>query len=103
MLDSKSELGQKVLSLAHELQTIVEENFLKDPQLTDKAIMRAREIRDEIQGFGLAITFTAKLNLRNLKFEAKVEIWQPKDDMTVEQAALYDEWFTRVNGLEGVS
>ena len=92
---------ERVKQLGAELQKILEENLLKDPSLADKAMARARAIREEIQQMGIMVTWKASLDSRNPeKLEVIVTLWGPKENMTEEEKRIYDEWFAKVNKIE---
>lgn len=97
----KEEIKKRMRRLAVELKNLLEENLPKDPNLTDEATARARQIREEIQSMGLLATWKANLDPENPeKVKVDVTLWMPKENMTPEDQKIYDEWFARVNKIK---
>lgn len=94
-------LEENVIKLAKELKQLLQENLLKNPDVAGPAIIRARELRSTIQSFGFLVTTEYILNPSNLEtLEINVTLWKPKENMSLEEQKIYDEWFAKVNGLK---
>lgn len=89
------EIELHLVSLAHELKDILEQNLPRDPATTDAAMACARAIRDEIKSYGYLVTWQVALDPNNLR-EIKVEVmlWKPKPDLSPEDQKIYDAWLT---------
>ena len=56
--------------------------------------------RPELQGHGLMICWKATLDSSDPdNCSVRIEVFQPKANLSPEDQRIYDEWFCRVNGL----
>lgn len=81
------------VKLAQELQVILEENLLKDPSLTDAAMERASEIRDEIESMGFMVLWQAGADAHDpSRVFVTVELFEPKKDLSPEDQKIYNKF-----------
>jgi pantoate kinase len=95
--DKKSE--ERVRELALELQKVLRENLLKDPEEAQSFMEQAREIRREIGMMGYLVEWRAKLDPESLRLSVVVSVFKPKENLSPELQKIYDEWFTRTTGI----
>lgn len=93
-------MKERAKELAAELKEILEESLIKDPDLTDIPMARARAIREEIQQMGFVVSWEANLNTETLSLAVEITLWEPKKDMSPEEQKIYDEWFAKVNRIK---
>ncbi len=83
-----------------ELETLLTANLLLPPEIAAPGIAQAKEIARELQGHGLMICWKATLDSSDPdNCSVRIEVFQPKANLSPEDQRIYDEWFCRVNGL----
>ena len=93
MIDKESEnLDDYLTGLAQELADILSANLLLDHTTTDEAMKRARDIREEIESYGILATYTGELSDDLLNIKIAVTLLKPKGDMSPEAQEIYQKW-----------
>lgn len=90
----------EIITLANRLQQLLEEHLLEDPEIAEPFIIEAKNIIRNINRYGYLVEWRASLNPETLALEVIVDVKRPKDNMTPEDAKIYDEWFMEVNKIE---
>lgn len=85
-------LDDYLTKLAQELADILSENLLCDPTTTDEAMKRARDIREEIESYGILITYIGKLSDDLSNINIAVTLLKPKSGMSPEAQEIYQKW-----------
>jgi len=96
------EIQERVQQLALEMHVLLEKNVLLDPQLAEKGMERAAQIRQEIESYGFLVTWELGMTIEDDQTpvaKVNVTIWQVKENLSLEERALYDQWFTRSSGI----
>ncbi|KKU05059.1 MAG: hypothetical protein UX07_C0022G0003 [Parcubacteria group bacterium GW2011_GWA2_45_30] len=70
MIDKEAaNLDDYLTGLAQELADILSANLLLDHTTTDEAMKRARDIREEIESYGILTTYTGKLSDESFRYQ----------------------------------
>lgn len=97
------EVTERIKQQALQLQKLLQENILKDPELAKSGLEEAAKIRDEIQSMGFLVTWESGLQFDdsgNPKCEVVVKVWKPKENLSPEDQKIYDEWFAKINKIK---
>jgi hypothetical protein len=56
-------------------------------------MLRIGDLKRTIESYGYPVRWKADLTLETRELRVDLKIFQPKSDMTKEQAEIYDKWF----------
>lgn len=90
---------EQIIEMARELKELLENHLLENPEKAAPFIDRARQIRQDIESWGLMIGWKTFLNPETLELSIEIDILEPKDNMTPDEQKLYDEWFLKKAGV----
>lgn len=90
MLEKPSD--NEILAMVHKIKELLEENLLKDTAVAGPKIKEALSIRKHLEAMGFMVRYKATLNHTTLTCEVEVRLFRPKENMSPENAALYDAW-----------
>ncbi|MDP2695829.1 MAG: hypothetical protein Q8O87_01090 [bacterium] len=96
----------KIRKLVAELRKILKANIHKDRQAAAPAIERAKRLRDEIQSYGFPVSFLIKFEVSNFDIpririmDVDVKVYKVKGDLSPQAQKIYDDWFTKISGLQ---
>lgn len=94
------EVDEHVIGLANQLQELIQEGILKDPDENAELTARVQELRRQIETLGVFISLSFTFDTSNLGVKASVTIFKPKIDLSPENQKIYDEWHAKTIGLK---
>lgn len=94
------DIEDEIRTLANRLQKLLQNYLLEDPECAEPFMLQAKKIRQSINRYGYLVEWRAALNPETFEMKVAVDVYRPKDNMTAEEAKIYDEWFMRVNKTE---
>jgi len=93
-------IGKRVSWCANEIQKILELNVTQDPARVHDEMLRARELRREIESYGFPVQTSISFDPRFPETpQVTVTVLKVNDNLSPEDQALYDAWFRRVNDI----
>ena len=92
---------RKIQEMSYELQRLLEENLPKSHEEAHDGIALACSIRNELEAMGFYVTWIARTTYGDPPITTvEVTLWRPKPNLSPELQKIYDDWFTKRNGLE---
>ena len=86
---------EEIFAKAQKIKDILEEYFPQDPAVAAPKINEALGIKRELETMGFLVQWQAALNAETLVCEVEVRVYKPKENMSPEDAALYDAWLIK--------
>ncbi|OGN09361.1 MAG: hypothetical protein A3J46_04880 [Candidatus Yanofskybacteria bacterium RIFCSPHIGHO2_02_FULL_41_11] len=71
----------RAIEIAQRLKEVIETTWLRDPNLNIETESEFKDLKKELEGMGLEMTWETILDLDNLfvpKLKAHVRVWKPK-------------------------
>lgn len=100
-MDIDPEIAEHIKKLADELQQLIQQYVLQDPELVEDKMLRSSEIIKEIQSLGFVVNWEVNINPSELELaDVTIRILKPKDNLSPEDQEKYDEWFLSVAGIK---
>ena len=85
-------IAERIRELALEMRDNLETNMLRDHRETDEAAERFLEIKREIESYGFFVTWSVSLAQDLESVSAVVNVYKPKENLSPEDQAIYDNW-----------
>ena len=93
MLEKPSD--DEILAMVQKIKELLEENLLDDTAVAEPKIEEALSIKKDLEAMGFLVRYKATVNHAALTCEVEVRLFRPKENMSPENAALYDVWLMR--------
>src|SRR3989344_2303362 len=90
---------EQVAKMSEELKELLENHMLENPETAGPFIKRAQQIKQCIESMGLLVEWKANLNPETFQLLIEVNILKPKDNMSLEEQKIYDEWLFKKAGI----
>lgn len=85
----------RITALAERLKALLEEYLAEDAAAAAPHMEEARRVKEEIEKMGFVVTWNATQNFDTGKCVVEIKLWEPKKEMTPENALAFDEWFLK--------
>ena len=90
---------EQIAEMAQEMKILLENHLLEDPEIAAPFIEHAQSISKEIEKMGLLVQRKASFDTQTLQISVQVEVLKPKENMTMGEQNLYDEWLLKKAGI----
>lgn len=87
--------NDEIFSKAEKIRDLLEKALPQSQEIAAPKIDEARRIRDELESMGFVVSWKATLNPQTLVCEVEVKLTRPKENMSPEEAKLYDAWLMK--------
>lgn len=93
-------LDERLIKVAKELHAILSDCVSSNSLATDEQIEEVLKLKREITMVGALVECGYILSVESGEVETVVTIYKVKENLSPEDRKIYDEWFTKVNGLK---
>lgn len=90
---------ERLIQLANELQKVLNDRVTGFSVSTDAQIERSFRLKREITMMGAVAECQYILNVLNGQIDTIITIYKVKENLSPEDQKIYDDWFTKVNGI----
>lgn len=88
---------ERIQELGKRMRYLLETYALETEEIAAPFMEEVRNIRKEITSYGYLVQWNAAVDLVTQKLSVEVEIFEPRQNLSPELQALYDEWFLKAN------